>query len=51
MAFSVNQVFENKNKKIKDNHNWVPVTQTLERFIAEIRAFLGDETLSDEQAQ
>ena len=49
MAFSVNQVFENKNKKIKDNHNWVPVTQTLERFIAEIRAFLGDETLSDEQ--
>ena len=49
MAFCVNQVFENKNKKIKENNNWAPVTQTLERFITEIRTFLGDETLSDEQ--
>ena len=49
MAFSVSQVFENKTKKIKENLNWGPVTQTLERFIAEIRTFLGNETLSDEQ--
>ena len=49
MALSVNQVFANKNKKIKEDHNWTPVTQTLERFITEIRSSLGEETLSDEQ--
>ena len=49
MALSVNQVFENKNKKVKKDPNWGPVTQTLERFITEISSSLGDGTLSDEQ--
>ena len=49
MALSINQIFENRSESIKEDRNWGPVTTTLQRFVEEIRSFLGDETLSDEQ--
>ena len=49
MALSVNQMFENKNENIKNDHNWKPVTQTLERFVSEITSHIGGDLSSHEQ--
>ena len=47
MALSINQIFENRSELVKEDRNWGPVTTTLQRFVEEIRSFLGDETFSD----
>ena len=49
MALSANQMFENKNEHVKTDHNWKPVTQTLERFVSEITSHLGSDMSSHEQ--
>ena len=49
MALSANQMFENKNEHIKTDRNWLPVTQTLERFVSEITSHLGCNLSSHEQ--
>ena len=49
MALSANQLFEYKNENIKTDRNWVPVTQTLERFVSEITNYLEGNLSSHEQ--